>query len=180
MSQYWWILEHLWCTSFTRKCDISYLRSFERAVCTQEQTILEYQNGLVLANTRVPVAYLGLEEDLHFFPKNIIARTLEWNLKSCYYGQMVGKSKISACLVVFSIPSCTKRKPESGIDNWAYKCKLCANPLMINRTQRSRAQKHGTELFGVQLYRASLAWCMRRAVYAECMIVTACIIWNRI
>ena len=54
MSQYWWILEHFWCTSIAWKCDI--LRSLERAGVIQNLTILERKNGLVLSNTRVPVS----------------------------------------------------------------------------------------------------------------------------
>ena len=52
-SQYWWILEHFWCTSIAWKCDIYVLK---RAGVIQKLTILEHKNGLVLANTRVPVS----------------------------------------------------------------------------------------------------------------------------
>ena len=51
-SQYWWILEHFWCTSIAWKCDIYILYNG----VIQNLTILELKNGLVLSNTRVPVS----------------------------------------------------------------------------------------------------------------------------
>ena len=52
-SQYWWILEHFWCTSIVWK--MWYLRSLERAGVIQTLTILECKNVVVLSYTRVLV-----------------------------------------------------------------------------------------------------------------------------
>ena len=40
-SQYWWILEHFWCTSIAWKCDIHNSRSLEHSGVIQKLTTLE-------------------------------------------------------------------------------------------------------------------------------------------
>ena len=92
-SQYWWILEHFWCTSIAWKCDSGGV--------FQKLTILECKNGLVLSNTHVPVSgtwsvrfltaemYTCTWQNVHYYIHDKMYIHLDtwylwWNVYNCH------------------------------------------------------------------------------------------------